>query len=263
MKIGIVGNGVVGHAIARCYMEYHEVLCYDKVPEKSTHGFHPTVMSDIVFVCLPETELDGFFGLVQMPPYRDGNYVIKSTVPIGTTRRIMDRYNVKNLVHSPEFLTSRCAITDAQIPARNIIGVPQENHGKWPLNYGQSQLDMVYRQRFPAIQVLIMTSDESEAVKLFTNAFFAVKIAYFNEINLLSEKLGLDWESILKGILSDGRIAHSHTQVPGPDGRYGFGGACLPKDLDMLIQHIYEICHSHNLCAAAEARNQIIDRERT
>jgi len=105
-----------------------------------------------------------------------------------------------------------------------------------------------------------MTSSESEAVKLFTNGFFSVKLAYMNEIALYSRKVGLEWEKVIAGIMADGRIAHSHTKVPGPDGKYGFGGECLPKDLNNLITCIEQAgCMAHMTRSASE-RN-ITDRE--
>ena len=106
-----------------------------------------------------------------------------------------------------------------------------------------------------------MSSDESEAVKLFLNGFFSVKVAYFNEVNALASRLDLNWDNILKGLLSDGRVAHSHTQVPGPDGKFGFGGTCLPKDLANLVH-----CLESNGCMAQVTYAALLrnhqDRER-
>lgn len=259
MKIGIVGNGVVGHATARTYMENHEVRIWDKVPTKTTHSLHETNGSDIVFICLPETELDTFFqGCTHSTAFLETNFVLRSTVPIGTTRRLWCEYKLSNIVHSPEFLTSRCAVTDAQCPSRNIIGT-RTGYG----NPCGSVLKELYLSRFPGVQLLWMSSDQSEAVKLITNAFFAVKIAFFNEVNLLCKTLAVTggWPLVLDGILSDGRIAHSHTQVPGPDGHYGFGGGCLPKDLEMVVQHLLDEHLPCHVTTAAQLRNKY-DRSR-
>lgn len=235
--IGIVGNGFVGKATARCFMEHAAVKVYDRVPELSTHDFNEVVRCDYVFICLPTpslpdgrcdtSALDEFFRCdLQDEPL----FVIKSTVPIGYTKSIAERCNkpplgMVRVVHSPEFLTARCAIVDAQLPARMIVGIPP----------GVSDLVAnglvgLYRQRFPGTQVLVMSSTESELVKLTCNSFFAVKVWFFNEARIISDKLGLDWQHVIEGVLTDGRIAHAHTKVPGRDGR-GFSGACLPKDL--------------------------------
>lgn len=243
MRIGIIGNGVVGNATARCFMEHAEIRVWDKVSERRTHPLvagpqQPCVMDcDIVFVCVPETSLDElFYELLHMRNIyvdraQEKNLVIKSTCPIGTTRRLAEKHQLKNLVHSPEFLTARCAVTDAQLPARNIIGAP-----KGEPNSCDAALCELYLNRFPGVQILRMSSDESEAVKLMQNSFFAIKIATFNEFYQLAKRLNLDWDAVLHGILSDGRIAHSHTKVPGPDGKFGFGGTCLPKDILQLYK---------------------------
>lgn len=259
VTLGIVGGGTVGRATARAFVEHvREVRVHDTLPERRTHGLVDTLDTDLVFVCLPEGEVDAFLNL------HDGyrrNFVLKSTVPIGTTRELARKYGLPNLVHSPEFLTASCSVTDAQLPARNVIGVPDAGAGA-TLDVGihcAQVLSALYRRRFPGVPVLLMSSDESEAVKLYCNAFFAVKVSLFNEFHDLARTLGLDWGRVLAGVLSDGRISHSHTQVPGRDG-FGFGGACLPKDLAMLIDCAGMM--NAVICKAAADRNRY-DRGRT
>ncbi len=269
MKIGVIGNGVVGSAVVRTWLEHcDEIRVWDDKKERRTHSMVEALACDISFVCLPEGAVEEFckdWDSMNFGP-NDENVVLKSTVPIGTTRRLREQYQLPNLIHSPEFLTARCAFTDAQCPTRNIIGVPG---GAATLGYSAPCYDLLYdlyEKRFPGVQILNMTSDESEAVKLMVNSFFAVKVAFFNEIRSLCDKLGLDWETVRAGILSDGRIAHSHTQVPGPDGKYGFGGACLPKDLKMLVELMEKDGSKFEnypfICNAAYERNKL-DREKT
>lgn len=238
MRIGVIGGGVTGRATARCYLEHvEEVRVYDVDPVRSTHRLPMVLACDLVFVCLPETALDEFFTAGGLANGRAVHFVLKSTVPIGTTRRLAAQYGLTNLVHSPEFLTARCAHTDAQTPARNIIGDPgipypaDEFGGRFP--EARRLLHGLYERRFPGVPVYLMSSDESEAVKLACNAFFATKVSFFNEIHNLAQRLGLDWHRIREGMLSDGRIAHAHTEVPGRDGP-GYGGHCLPKDVRQL-----------------------------
>ncbi len=220
MKLGIVGGGVVGHATARVFMEFHEVQVYDMVRERATHSLDQVLACDLVFVCLPTpANANGSCNLIALHEFFDfapvgPEYVLRSTVPPGTTRK-MREYGL-DIVHSPEFLTARCAVTDAHLPARNIIG------GYCPL------LEELYLSRFPGVPLHVMEPDESEAVKLICNAFFATKVAFFNEVHALMT------DAVRNAVLADGRIAHSHTQVPGPDGLMGFGGACLPKDTKSL-----------------------------
>lgn len=256
MKLGIVGGGVVGHATARCFIEYvDDVLVYDVLPERATASLPAALSADIVFVCLPTpagpngcdtSAVEAFFAAAP----KTGNYVLRSTVPIGFTKRMVAQHKLLNLCHSPEFLTARCALTDIQLPSRNIIGTTA-------VYYLASKLVALYKRRFPGIQVQVMESCESEAVKLFLNSFFATKVAFFNEIHQLASKLGLHWNTVLAGMLSDGRIAHSHTKVPGPDGSFGFGGTCLPKDLENLMACQREAGLEPCVTFAANFRNKV------
>jgi UDP-glucose 6-dehydrogenase len=254
--IGVIGGGVVGHATARAFMEFAEVRVWDVQPERKTHSLDETTRGcDLTFVCLPEMEVVRFFEPLVGLVHENLNWVIKSTVPIGTTLRVHES-GFPNVVHSPEFLTARCAVTDAQLPARNVIGVPEHFESS-----GYVTLRRLYERRFPGVPTIAMHSDESEALKLVQNSFFAVKVAFFNEANELCDKLGLDWDAVLGGILSDGRVAHSHTKVPGPDGKYGWGGPCLPKDLAHFVDASREAGLWPAVSLAAAARNAT-DRKR-
>lgn len=275
MKIGVIGNGVVGRATARAWLEHaDEVMVYDAVKERRTHALGELLNeAGIVFVCLPtpstgdrgqlSTEaIDGLFSYVaESPSARNVNFVLRSTVPIGTTRRLAEEYGLPNLVHSPEFLTARCAAVDAMLPARNAIGVPNGKQSPWPEDgIGRTIYDL-YAKRFPGVETHCLTSDESEFVKLATNSFFAVKLGYFNEARTLADKLDLDWELVLGAILADGRIAHAHTRVPGPDGAFGYGGTCLPKDLASLIATI-DANGLHSAVTSAAYDRNVEDRKR-
>lgn len=272
MRIGVIGGGTVGHATARCYMENHEVRVFDTNPALRTHSGDQVLECDLIFICLPTPQqvdhlncdtsiLEQQFSYLGTPEHRDKNYVLRSTVPVGFTKLMWKKHHFSNLVHSPEFLTARCAVTDAQLPARNIIGTV--NHPGAVGHKCSVELQFLYRARFPGIQIHKMSSDGSEMVKLMTNAFFAVKIAFFNEMHWFAEQSGLNWDRVLEGVLSDGRISHSHTSVPGPDGRCGFGGGCLPKDLANLIAcGMSPPCNlGMALCRAALDRNEM-DRGR-
>jgi len=245
--LGIVGCGVVGNAMARAFMEWCSVKIYDTDLSRRTHTLDEVLGCEVIMVCLPTPQYDNgsyqcdtrilnkFFEMVSGHP---GSFALRSTVPIGYTADIFAKHRL-NIVHSPEFLTARCSVVDAQCPARNIIGYPylafEGKHLHTPEQFEPHPLATLYQHRFKGTPLFIMSSSESEAVKLFQNSFFAVKVAFFNELNELSNKKGMCWAKIQKAMLADGRIAHSHTQVPGPDGKYGFGGACLPKDLGNLF----------------------------
>lgn len=238
MRIGIIGGGVLGTAIARGLTEYvDDVLVHDIEPRRGNAGWSDAVQANIVFVCLPTPsdsdgrldtgELDKFFGRLhvyqQQSDHPEPLVVIRSTVPVGYTDTVRRSTGV-SVVHNPEFLTARCAIADYQIPTRHLIGIPRHGSG---VSHGR--LVQLYQARFPGTPIRVMQARQSELVKLATNAFFATKVMFFNGLRLLCEDQ-VDYEEVRKALLADGRLAASHTQVPGPDGWFGYGGACLPKD---------------------------------
>lgn len=270
MKIGVVGGGVVGHATARCFIEHVDQVCvYDVMKERCTHPLGEVLSCDLVFICLPTpmkeddkcdlSYVEKFFHDMKGPDhdYRRINIVLRSTVPVGTTKRLSELLGLRNLVHSPEFLTARCAVTDAQLPARNVIGSPvlPDNSDCVAILYD------LYSRRFPGVPVHVLNSNESEAVKLFQNSFFAVKVSFWNECYAYAKKVGLNWDQVLAAVLADGRISHSHTRVPGPDGKTGFGGNCLIKDLNNLIECIESVGLYAHVTSAADERNRMLDRE--
>lgn len=257
MTIGIVGNGVLGGAMIRGLTEFvKELRVYDVVREKATHGLPLTLESDLVFVCLPTpARKDGTCNTWLLEDlidtvcrdYRERrqdtpHLVLRSTVSLGFTdymaRQMVEAGLPPRLVHNPEFLTARCAVVDFQTPSRHVIGQPLDDGPLSPphplVQETSERLRCLLLERFPGVPIHIMTSHESELVKLTCNSFFALKVMFFNGIQQLCAARELNYGDVLKGVLSDGRIAHSHTQVPGPDGQPGFGGTCLPKDLESL-----------------------------
>jgi len=240
-SIGVIGGGFVGSSILRGFVEYVDSMhVYDVNPKLSTSTFEEAVGTDFVFMCLPTpmenveggdadlSIIENVFDKIFTSNHnKEALFIIKSTVPIGTTRALCDKYSTCRILHSPEFLTARCALIDFITPARNIIG----GSGEPP-----QILKELYDYRFPGAETMIMSSEESEMVKYMANTFFATKVLFFNEMRLLSDKLDLDWDGVMRGVLSDGRIGQSHYRVPGPDGHMGMGGLCFPKDINALIK---------------------------
>ena len=251
-SIGVIGGGVLGRAIARGFIEHAEIKVYDVVPERATHSLAEAATCDIVMIALPTpanrdgtcntTAISEFLTEAQNKWWKDDSvYVIRSTVPIGYTRRQAAVSGFKlPIFHSPEFLTARCSLTDFQIPARNIIGnlaIEYELESTEPIwsitqtlswKYGLREIEELYEQRFPGVPVHIMPSNASELVKLACNTFFASKVTLFNLFAEIAKAAGVKWEDVRGAILSDGRIAHAHTLVA--EQPIGFGGACLAKD---------------------------------
>lgn len=238
MKVGVIGNGFVGSAVANGFNRY-DVKVFDKNPDLSTHTLKDVISQDFVFICVP-TPMKDAMGTdcnlsITESCFKDiekigskAILIIKSTVPIGTTSKLQSKHNGLNIIHSPEFLTAKFAKEDFLNADRHIIGYTNnESNGVKALNF--------FQKAFPNIPCLIMKSIESESVKYIANCFFATKVSFFNEIHLLIEKIGLDWNSIIEGVMRDRRIGRSHYQVPGHDGDKGFGGTCFPKDINALI----------------------------
>ena len=240
--IGVVGNGFVGNAVAKGFQDKLEVRIYDVDKEKATHSYMDALMSDYIFVCLPTpmvsieggkcnlSILEDFFN--DIPSTIDGTFIIKSTVPIGTTDKFIKRYPYLKIIHNPEFLTAINAEYDFINSDRHVIG------GDRRIAYG---LEKIYEYCFPGVPIYTMKSKESEAVKYFSNCFLASKVMIFNEMKILCDStIGTNYDTIIEAVVSDSRIGESHTSVPGPDGEYGFGGTCFPKDINALIHTMKE-----------------------
>jgi UDP-glucose 6-dehydrogenase len=264
MKVGIVGGGTVGRATARAFLEHcEEVRVYDVLSQRRTHAIGTVLASDLIFLCLPEGEIDNYFGQWDHPNEWSGrHYVLKSTAPLGTTRRLSERYYLPNLCHNPEFLTARCSLADAQMPARHVVGVPCGPREWADHNHATAILERLYERRFPGVPIFLMRSDESELLKLADNAFGAVKVSFFNELCSLCETAGLDWHVVRNALLAGGRIAPSYTDVPGHDGLCGWGGHCWPKDAAEFVRTLETFGLPADVTAGAIRRNEW-DRKRT
>lgn len=263
--VGIVGNGVVGKAtgdaFANCGMD---VKRWDVSAERCQHSLKEVLDTGLVFVCLPTPPMGNgacdvyalqlFFTDVQVDSYKNlTTFVIRSTTPVGFTNSVSTLYSYPSVYHWPEFLDAATADRDAAHPRCVILG---KAGGFGTYKDGPYHLIMGC---FPWLdEGLCVTSDESEAIKLFVNTFFCVKNAAFNEFHLFADAKGLDWERVVNGILADGRISPVHTRVPGPDGRRGFGGACLPKDLDSMIRQMLDAGVPAETMAAAYRTNTYV-----
>lgn len=242
MQVGVIGNGFVGNAIYQNFKDKVLTKVYDIRPEKCLSTLEETLKSNIIFICLPtpmqsngECDLSfilNFFKDVNVSNAYKPLFVIKSTVPIGTTDLICKmRWDLK-ILHNPEFLTAVNAVEDFKNSDRNIIGGKQE----WC--HELKEFFMKYSN--PNTPIQIVKSKESETIKYFCNSFLAAKVAFFNNLYEICQKFELDFDSVKKGVCTDTRIGNSHTKVPGPDGQMGFGGYCFPKDINALINTLKE-----------------------
>lgn len=262
-SLGIIGGGFVGGAIARGFALTADVKIYDKDPKRSVNSFEDICNSEFIFLCLPTPMVHVEGGRADLTIVdsvcrelkssgTEAILIIKSTVPIGTTNELRAKYELP-IIHNPEFLTARNADIDFLTPSRTILGGNSEL---------TCQVAELFRDRFPGNNILEMTSNESEAVKYVANCFFATKVIYFNEVFLgLKEAFELDWEKVMGGVLTDGRIGISHCDVPGHDKKLGYGGSCLPKDICALIHQLESVGFDPKLLKAAWEQNKIIRPE--
>jgi len=241
MKIGICGLGIVGNAIldSLLYKEFElsvNLFVYDKY--KGCYQFSELFQTDILFLALPtpfnqttntyETiEIETTLRELQNHQY-NGMILIKSTLLPKTTNRYATQYNL-NLIHNPEFLSTKTAADDFLNQHHIVLG-PASNCSPQGLN----NVIEFYKKYFEA-DISICTSDESESMKLFLNNFYAVKVQFFTEIYLLCQKLGMDYNFIKQLMIKNGWINQQHTTIPGPDNKISFGGGCFPKDMMALI----------------------------
>ena len=243
-NIGIIGKGFVGTAVQYGFSPNvgcdAEVRVFDIVPSKSTHTLDQVVNeSDIIFISVPTPSFaDGEIDLKLLDRclediYKvsmDNNeavFLIRSTVVPGTTEKLQQKFKNLNLVFNPEFLTERSANFDFINQSRVILGGLSKNTNK---------VASLYRWRFGNSITIIETNYQTaELIKYVTNTFFATKVSFMNDMRLLSDKVDADWDTVIDGFVSDGRVGHSHLNVPGHDGKYGFGGSCFPKDIQAII----------------------------
>ena len=246
-KIGVIGNGFVGGAVEFGFSPNvgcdAEVRVYDKNPNKSTHGLEETVnKSDFIFLSVPTpANEDGSINLdiltdalndIDGVSEKDNYILIRSTVVPGTTWALQEKFPKLNLLFNPEFLTERSANFDFINQSRFIIG----NSGK-QISWAKSEdfCDLI-RDRFgDCVAILETTYETAEMIKYMNNCFFATKVSFMNEMYQIAEKCKVNWEQAVDGFVADGRIGHSHLNVPGHDGKFGFGGSCFPKDIQAMI----------------------------
>lgn len=264
-RIGVIGNGFVGGAVAAGFSGWNEVRVFDSLREKSPHSWAEAVACDVIFLCLPTPMDEGgecdtrvveevCERLKAEHSCHDKPIVLKSTVPPGTTDRLARENRLLGLYHSPEFLTARTARVDFVTPSRVIFG--RNNMNMTGHDRAHRTLLGLFEKRFPGVPLLWMHARESELVKYACNTFFATKISFFNELRQVAGALDCDWESVMRGVLSDGRIAHSHTQVPGmPSGEPGFGGNCFLKDTAAYLQFAAAAGVDPKVVAGAVAKN--------
>ncbi len=245
MKIGIIGQGYVGTAIKVGFEPHYQVETYDKYDEdKSTCESLRDLVGkcEVMFVCVPTPmnkdgschtdivesvvkEIDEWVSRY----HKDINpiVVIKSTVSPGTTDRLNKKYDGVSVIFNPEFLTEMNFLEDFKNQTRIILGGTRK---------GTNKLRQVYSKVFPSATIVKTGSKTAEMVKYFVNSFLATKVSFANEMKVICDEIGIDYDKVVEYSTYDERLGKSHWAVPGPDGDLGFGGHCLPKDVSAIVK---------------------------
>jgi UDPglucose 6-dehydrogenase len=265
--IGIIGQGFVGNAVYQKFKNYYDVLTYDLDDSKCNSTFRKLSREcETIFICLPtpmdeggrcnvsivELELVGLNS--QSARYdRKKTIVIKSTVSPGTTERWNRQYKNLNIVFNPEFLTERNAVDDYENQKRIILGGPRP---------ATTEIKQIFSKVFPKAHIIKTDSTHAEMVKYLTNSFLATKVSFANEMYQICEGLDVDYDKVIEYAIQDERLGDSHWNVPGPDGDFGYGGHCFPKDVKALMVVAEDMDIIPLMLAATDVKNNEVRKNR-
>ena len=260
--LGIVGQGFVGNAVYQKFKNYYNIKTYDLDKNKCNSTEQEVFDCEIVFVCLPTPmEKDGRChtnivnnALTELDD--NGNtkiVIVKSTVPPGTVMSWNKIYQNINEVFNPEFLTEANAVNDYENQNRIRLGGPRKSTTK---------LKPIFKKAFPKADIIKTNSTYAEMVKYVTNSFLATKVLFANEMYQICEGLKIDYDKVVEYATYDERLGKSHWSVPGPDGDFGYGGHCFPKDVKALIKLAESFMVIPEMLNATDTKNNNVRNNR-
>jgi len=263
--IGIIGQGFVGNAVYQKFKDYYDILTYDLDESKSNSTLNQiSEKCETIFICLPTPmDEDGrcnvsiveleLVGLNTHNTNNTKNIVIKSTVSPGTTERWNRQYKNLNIVFNPEFLTERNAVKDYENQSRIILGGPRP---------ATTEIKQIFSKVFPLAHIIKTDSTHAEMVKYLTNSFLATKVSFANEMYEICKGLDVDYDKVIEYATQDDRLGNSHWNVPGPDGDFGYGGHCFPKDVKALITVAKDMDIIPLMLSATDFKNNNVRKNR-
>ena len=261
MNIGIIGQGFVGNAVFQKFRNYYNVYTYD-LQAKLCNATNEEIFveCDTIFVCLPtpmnkdgscytglvEAELRDLDEKCRFDQNKKKTIIIKSTISPGTTAKWNKQFKNLNVVFNPEFLTEANAVSDYENQNRIILGGPRK---------ATTKLKPIFAKVFPKAAIIKTDSTYAEMVKYVTNSFLATKVSFANEMYEICNGLDIDYDKVIEYAQYDDRLGKSHWSVPGPDGDFGYGGHCFPKDVKALIHVAKKLNVTPTILTATDDKN--------
>ena len=266
MKIGIIGNGFVGKATGILLCNDIEIMVYDIKPElcsPDVKRLEDILVCDFIFLSLPTPmSNDGscYLKIVEDMVLKlknldyKGFIVLRSTIPVGTSDNL-------GIYFMPEFLTEKNYLNDFKNNKEWIFGLPGlDTDDKFKESISRL-FNLAFKNgKINYNKISFLTNKEAEMVKLFRNCYLSTKLSFCNEIYRFCEKQNIEYENVRNIACNDERIGHSHSFVPGHDGKFGFGGTCFPKDLNSLIHQFEKVSVDCPVINSVKKRNEEIDR---
>ena len=263
MNIGIIGLGVVGNSIYSTFKKKNiNVMGYDKYNSRGNITKLDEILScEILFLCLPtpfdeklksynKEALDETMLFLHNKKY-NGFILIKSTVEPTVCDNYYNQYNNLKILHNPEFISAISAEKDFENQKYTLIG-------KTNIDENINMVIDFYKKYFININIIINTSLETEVTKIAANSFYATKIQYFNEIYDLCNKTNCNYNIVRDMMLESGWINKMHTNVPGSDGKFSYGGMCFPKDTSAYYNFLKKNSEYYEIAKATVEQNKSI-----